>query len=90
MIDQGRPILDAHLLPFYQIRKVIILNEIVPRLDEDALQFAAQPVMFNAVDLTREFDPAVPDFQRGKLCQAAQMGPIGFDGSRRDRPCVLF
>jgi hypothetical protein len=70
--------------------KVVILDEIVLRLEEDALQFAAQPAMFDAFDLMREFDSAMPDFQRRTLYQSAQMGAIGFYSSRRGRPCPLF
>jgi hypothetical protein len=74
MIDQGRPILYARLFPSYQMGKVVIMREIVTRFGDDAVQFAAQPAMFDAFDLTREFDPAVPDFQRGKLCQSCADG----------------
>jgi hypothetical protein len=67
--------------------KVVILDEIVPRLEEDALQFAAQPAMFDAFDLMRD-STLLCQISNGERF-AKLRSAIGFYSSRRDRPCPL-
>jgi hypothetical protein len=84
MIDQRWSVLDAGLFAFDQMGKIVIVGESVARLSENGLQFAAQRAMFDTLDLADELDPAVPDFQRGELGQAAHVSAISPNCSRRD------
>src|SRR5262245_55777032 len=90
MIDQRWPIRDARLLALHQTREVIVFREMVACLGEDTLQLAPERGMLDALDLARELDLAVPDFQWGKLCQVPHPAAIGLDRSRRDRAGAFF
>ena len=58
------------------------------RLGNDGAQLAPQRAIADVLDLARELDPAVPDFQRRKLGQAANTGAVFLDrgGGHRPRP----
>src|SRR5262249_46944063 len=90
MIDERRPVLDARRLALYQMGKVVILCEVVASFGEDASQLTPERTMLDELDLGRELDFAVPDFQRRTLCQAAHPAAIRLDRGRCDRPRPLF
>src|SRR6185295_9083114 len=74
MIDERRSVFYPRPLSLYQMGKVVVLREVVARLDQDASQFAAEPGVLDVLDLARKIDFAVPNFQRRTLCQAAHPG----------------
>ena len=87
-VIDGRPLV-GDLVALGEVRKVVVALERSPGLVEDRLQAAPERRVLEAPDLARKLDPAVPDFERRQLGEAAHVQAIGLDGRGRRGPRAL-
>ena len=86
MINQRRAIFDARLFTLHQVREIIVLFEVSGGLRHDGGKLLPERAVLDALDLPRQVDPAVPDFQRRQLGENLHSAAVGFDACRRERP----
>src|SRR6516165_6808487 len=74
----------------YQVWKVVVLFEPLPRFSEDGVEFSPYRAILDIFDFACEIDPAVPDFHGRQFGKATHAGPIGFDRLGRCGTGSLF
>jgi hypothetical protein len=79
MINHRRLVGYAGSSACHHVWKVIVLLEAPARLGENGMKLSPERTILDILDLTRQIDPAMPNFHRRQFRQGAHASPIGFN-----------
>ena len=79
MINHRRLVDDASLTARHHVRKVIVLLQSLSRLGQNCVELSPERTVLDIFNLTRQIDPAVPNFHGRQLRQSTHASSIGFN-----------
>jgi hypothetical protein len=79
MINHRRFVGYAGSSACHHVWKVIVLLEAPARLGENGMELSPERTILDILDLTRQIDPAMPNFHRRQFRQGAHASPISFN-----------
>ena len=64
MINERRSVVDPRLVVLHQVREIVVLLQMFDRLGNDGGKLLSEGAVLNALDFSRQINPAVPNFER--------------------------